>query len=161
MPDARQKSFAESLLKNTARGLPDDDTEKAAIKERQHAAQAFGLRVKFKDGRHTQGFAWSHYAGYEWADEGDQEKLTLLFGARALTIEGFNLSVLIRSIDEGQLKGIKELNHAQAEVMRIENSENEPIIIRVVSDPPFQEIVKEIKGEEEDEVGHARKLRGR
>ena len=40
-------------------------------------------------------------------------------------------------------------------------SENEPIIVRVVSDPPFQEIVKEIKGEEENETGHARKFRGR
>jgi hypothetical protein len=158
MPDARQKSFAESLLKNTARGVPDEDTEKLATKERQHAAQAFGLRVKFKDGRHTQGFAWSHYAGYEWADSGEYETLTLLFGARALTIEGLNLSVLIRSIDEGQLKGIKELNHAQAEMMRANNPDDEPIIIRVVSDPPFKDIVKEIKGEQDDEFGHARKV---
>jgi hypothetical protein len=161
MPEAKQKSFAEEVFRKTGRGVPDDDTEKAATKERQHAAQAFGLRVKFKDGRHTQGFAWSHFAGYEWADEGEQERLTLLFGPRALTLEGFNLSVLIRSIDEGQLKGIKELSHAQAELLRIENPENEPIIVRVVSDPPFKDIVKEIKGEDDDEVGHARKLRGR
>jgi hypothetical protein len=161
MPETKQKSFAETLLKNTARGIPDEDTEKLAIKERQHAAQAFGLRVKFKDGRHTQGFAWSHFAGYEWRDDGEHETITLLFGPRALTIEGFNLSVLIRSIDEGQLKGIKELNSAQVETMRHSNPDDEPIIVRVVSDPPFKDIVKEIRGEDEHDNGFTGKIRGR
>ena len=163
MSESKQKSFAETLLKNTGRGLTaqNDDTETASTKERQHAAQAFGLRIKFKDGRRTQGFSWAHYGGSEWADEGDHETITLIFGISVLTVVGFNLSVLIRSIDEGQLKAIRELSSVQADALRNQNPDNEPIIIRVQCDPPFKDIVKAMKGEDEHETGHVGKLQRR
>src|ERR1035438_621199 len=61
-------------------------------KERQHTAQAFNLHVERKDGRRTEGFAWSHYAGYQWTDDGHHERLVVIFGARAVEIEGHNRS---------------------------------------------------------------------
>ena len=50
MPELKTKSFAESLLRNTARGAVQEESEKVSTSERQQTAQAFGLRVKFKDG---------------------------------------------------------------------------------------------------------------
>ena len=48
--------------------MPED--AKSFTSERQHTAQAFNLHVERRDGRRAEGFAWSHYVGYEWTDEG-------------------------------------------------------------------------------------------
>ena len=61
MPETKNKSFAEEFLKNTVRG--DADSERSFTAERQLTAQAFNLHVEYRDGRRSEGFAWSHYGG--------------------------------------------------------------------------------------------------
>ena len=160
MHDTKQKSFAETLIKKAGRGngAHEDDTEKTFTSERQHAAQAFNLHVERRDGRRSEGFAWSHYAGYQWTDDGAHEKLTVIFGARAIEIEGHNLGVLVAEIREGQLNSIRELASGQAQLLRQGNPDNQPIISAVRSFPDFDEILKEIKGDAEPDTGFARKI---
>ena len=161
MPETKQKSFAEALLKNTPRDMPaqDDDAAKSYTSERQHAAQAFNLHVERRDGRRTEGFAWSHYAGYQWTDEGSHERLVGVFGMRAVEIEGHHLGALVSEIREGQLNGIRELAGGKAMLLAQANPDNDPVITSVKSYPEFEEILKGIKGEDERETGHAGRLR--
>src|ERR1035438_10286466 len=161
MPDTKQKSFAETLLKKTARGGQGDDPEKTFTSERQHTAQAFNLHVESKDGRRTEGFAWSHYVGYKWTDDGDHERLVVVFGMRAVEIEGHNLGVLVSEIREGQLNSIRELASGQAQLLQQGNPDNQPIITGVKTFPDFEEVLKDIKGDDEHETGHAGRVRGR
>src|ERR1035441_9279955 len=120
-------------------------------KERQHTAQAFNLHVERKDGRRSEGFAWSHYQGYQWTDEGEKERLVVIFGMRAIEIEGHNLGVLVAEIREGQLNSIRELASGQAQLLEQGNPDNQPIITSVKSYPDFEEVLKGIKGEDERE----------
>jgi hypothetical protein len=138
------------------------DEAQSFSKERQHTAQAFTLHVEYKDGRQLEGFPWSHYGGYYWKDDGERERLVLLFGERALEIEGYNLSILIAEIREGQLNGIKELVSRQATLLESANKENEPVIASVKSYPDFEQILSELKGgEDHGKHGHARRVAGR
>jgi hypothetical protein len=150
MPETKSR-FVERILDNK----PDDG--KAFTSERQHTAQAFNLHVERRDGRHSEGFAWSHYVGYQWTDEGEKEKLVVVFGTRAIEIEGHNLGALVAEIREGQLNGIKELTTAQA-TLKHANAENEPIINSVKSYPDFAEILRDIKGDDDDKKRHSRKF---
>lgn len=158
MPNAKQKSFAEALLKNTARGQ-DDDPARSYTSERQHTAQSFNLHVERRDGRRSEGFAWSHYAGYQWTDEGSHERLVVVFGMRAVEIEGHNLGLLINEIREGQLNGIRELASGQAQLLQQANPDNQPVITAVKIFPDFEEVLKEIKGDGEHDTGFAGKVR--
>jgi hypothetical protein len=137
-----------------------DDTA-PFTKERQHTAQAFNLHVERKDGRRTEGFAWSHYMGYQWTDDGHHERLVVIFGSRAVEIEGHNLGVLVTEIREGQLNSIRELASRQATLLEHEKPDGGPIISSVKSYPDFEQILKEIKGEEDDNQQHARRVAGR
>src|ERR1700679_3419124 len=105
MADTKSR-FIEDIL--GVRGQGADDA-KTFTSERQHTAQAFNLHVERRDGRHSEGFAWSHYAGYQWTDEGSVERLVVIFGMRAVEIDGHNLGVLINEIRDGQLNSIREL----------------------------------------------------
>jgi hypothetical protein len=164
MPETKQKSFAAELLKNSGRvsGMPDSDPDKDARRRHTSAgtgAQAFSLRADFKDGRKKRGTAWSHFSDYEWSDEGDKEKLVILFGTRVVTIEGFNLMVLVREIDEGRLKTFEEL--VSSEALRLQAAPDAgAVVVSVYVFPKFEDLVKEIKGEtEEHETGHAGRIR--
>ena len=85
MHEAARSKVLDKILVDTR------EDGKAYAKERQHTAQAFTLHVEWKDGRPAEGFAWALYTGYLWADDGDAERLILIFGARAIEIEGHNL----------------------------------------------------------------------
>lgn len=126
--------------------------------ERQHTAQAFNLHVERTDGRSAEGFAWSHYAGYRWTDEGSIERLVVIFGARAVEIEGHNLGLLVNEIRDGQLNGVRELASGQAQLQRRANEGNPLVIERVKTYPEFEDILKEIKGDDERETRHTRRL---
>jgi hypothetical protein len=153
MPEPKSR-FLENILE--PKGA---DEGKAFTSERQLTAQAFNLHVEKRDGRYSEGFAWSHYAGYRWTDDGEQEKLVVLFGERAVEIEGHNLKPLVDQIREGQLNGIKELITAHAELKKA-NADTEPVITSVKIYPNFEELLKEIKGEDR-EPGFVGKVRGR
>src|ERR1700692_3559287 len=71
MPEPKSR-FIDKILDGKGSGA---DEARSFTSERQHTAQAFNLHVERRDGRHSEGFAWSHYAGYQWTDEGDHEKL--------------------------------------------------------------------------------------
>ena len=133
----------------------------AYTKERQHTAQAFNLHVERKDGRRTEGFAWSHYSGYQWTDEGEHERLVVIFGSRAVEIEGHNLGVLVTEIREGQLNSIRELASRQATLLAHEKPEDGPIISSVKSYPDFEQILRDIKGEDDDKQQYVRRVAGR
>jgi hypothetical protein len=119
--------------------------------------------VERRDGRRSEGFAWSHYAGYQWTDEGEHERLVVIFGGRAIEIKGHNLGVLIGEIREGQLNSIRELASGQAMLLERGNPDNQPIIAEVKSYPDFEEMLNEIKGEEDndDKQRHAKRVAGR
>src|SRR5579862_6286229 len=127
----------------------EPDAAKSYTSERQHTAQAINLHVERRDGRRSEGFAWSHYAGYQWTDLGSHERLVVVFGMRAVEIEGHNLGVLVSEIREGQLNFIRELASGQAKLLEQGNPDNQPIIASVKSYPDFAEVVKEIKGDDE------------
>jgi hypothetical protein len=73
-------------------------------------------------------------------------------------IEGHNLKVLVEGIRDGQLNGIRELAAAQAALLRQANPDNEPIIDSVKCYPEFDELLKEIKGENDDKGRFARRI---
>ncbi len=152
MPEAPKSRTLDRILD---RG----DEEKSFTKERQHTAQAFTLHVEWKDGRRTEGFAWAHYLGYRWADEGETEKLILIFGERAIEVEGHHLGALVEEIREGRLSSIKELSTSRQTLLRNDNPTAEPVIAVIRSYPDVTEILKQIKGEDENDKGeHARRL---
>ena len=158
MPDTR----SEFLKKIVDGKTPPPDDGKSFTSERQHTAQAFNLHIERRDGRQTEGFAWSHYVGYQWTDLSDRERLVVVFGMRAVEIEGRNLGPLVTEIREGQLNGIRELASRQATLLEMANPDNEPIISSVKTFPDFEEILRGIKGEEEEhDTGFAGKVRGR
>jgi hypothetical protein len=152
MPEARSTVVEKILLRDTG------EDAKGFTSERQHSAQSFNLNVDWRDGRRKEGFAWSHYAGYRWLDDGDTEKLAVLFGERALEIEGHNLGVLVAEIRDGQLNGIKELASGQGRLLRQANPDNQPIILGVKSYPDFDDILMEIKGENNVQNRHTRRI---
>ena len=154
MPEPQSRFLKEIIRPSEAlSGEP-----KAYTSERQHTAQAFTLHVEWKDGRHTEGFAWAHYSGYRWLDIGECEKLLLIFGPRALEIEGHNLGVLVTEIRDGQLNSIREIPTAQQKLLGQSNEENQPIISAVRAYPDIEEILKQIKGDSDDQNGFARRL---
>ena len=140
MPEPKSR-FIEKILDPKAA-----DDSKAFTSERQHTAQAFNFHVERRDGRHSEGFGWSHYVGYRWTDEGDRERLVVLFGTRAVEIEGYNLGALVNEIREGQLNGVRELASSAA-TLRQANGDTDPVIVGVRIYPNFEEILKELKGE--------------
>jgi hypothetical protein len=153
MHETKSRTLQKILDQNT----PAD--EKSFTSERQHTAQAFNLHVERKDGRRSEGFAWSHYAGYQWSDEGEKERLIVIFGMRAVEIEGHNLGVLVTEIRDGQLNSIRELASGQAQLLQQGNPDNQPVITGVKTFPDFEDILREIKGEEKRDTGHAAKIR--
>jgi hypothetical protein len=157
MPEVKSR-FLDKILDN--KGAAPDET-KSFTSERQHTAQAFNLHVERRDGRQTEGFAWSHYVGYKWTDVGEHERLVVVFGLRAVEIEGINLGVLVAEIRDGQLNSIRELASGQVQLLQQGNPDNQPIISSVKSYPDFEEILKSIKGEDEHDTSHAGKVRGR
>ena len=124
---------------------------KSFTSERQHTAQAFNLHIERRDGLRSEGFAWSHYAGYQWTDDGDHERLVVIFGMRAVEIEGHNLGVLVNEIRDGQLNSIRELASRQVQLLRQGNPDNQPVIESVKLYPDFEEVLREIKGEDKRE----------
>ena len=151
-PPEGKKSFADALLtKGTeSKDAADDDPQKGFTKEWQHAAQAFSLRLWFKDGHHCEALPWTLYSGDEWHSSADKpEILTLTFGTRVVTVEGYNLKRLVEQIDEGHLKSIRQ--HDSKEVALIRNEKPaDPVdiraaIVRIGVEPPFEEFAKAIK----------------
>lgn len=152
-PPQGKKSFAESLLsKGTeATAAAEDDPQKGFTKEWQYAAQAFSLRLWFKDGHHCEGLPWTLYSGDDWhggaADK--PERLTLTFGTRVVTVEGYNLKRLIEQIDQGHLKSVREHDSKEVALLRNEKpadpTEIKAAIVRIQVEPPFEEFAKSIK----------------
>ena len=155
MPETKSRFLNKILETKDA----DADAPKSYTSERQHSAQSFNLHVERRDGRRSEGLAWSHYVGYQWTDVGSHERLVVVFGMRALEIEGHNLGVLLNEIREGQLSSIRELASGQAQLLQQGNPDNGPIITSVKLFPDFEDVLKGIKGEpEEHETRHARRL---
>ena len=154
----RDKGFAEKLLERGAsvQGTAEDE---ARAKARQ--LNAFGLSIRFKDGRSGEGFSWADYRGYRWEDLGENERVTVIFGARVLIVLGYNLEVLVRDIEHGQLAAIREQTSRQVTQLCNENPDNEPIIVSIETAPRFEEIVREIQGDNDDKHNHARRVAGR
>jgi len=78
--------------------------------------------------------------------------------ACAVEIEGHNLGVLVAEIREGQLNSIRELASGQAQLLQQGNPDNQPVIESVKSYPDFEEVLKQLKGEDEHENRHTRRF---
>lgn len=153
MLEAKQKSFAETVMARGARGVDDRDDQEAqsaSTRERQGNSEAFSLEVKFKDGRRKQTFPWALYGGHEWSDEGGMECLTVLFGLRVLILRGYNFETLNRDLNLGKLTSIRQHNSHQVQLLRHENAESVPVIVEIEAYPNYRQIVAEMKGEEYD-----------
>jgi hypothetical protein len=160
MPDGTQKSFAKEVLMSAGRHAaapnPDDDESRAS--ERQ--VNAFSLNFRFKDGRKRSGISWAQYVTHEWEDVGEREILRIIMGMQVVTVEGWNLDVLLTDIETGQQKRIKERNSREAEALRQDNPDNEAIVIRIEVRPDLMEMAKKLIDEEEEhETGHAGRVR--
>src|ERR1017187_9709538 len=105
MPETKSRFLNKILETKDA----EPDAAKSYTSERQHSAQAFNLHVERRDGRQAEGFGWSHYVGYRWTDEGSHGRLVVVFGMRAVEIDGHNLGVLVNEIRDGQLNSVREL----------------------------------------------------
>jgi hypothetical protein len=151
MPETRSR-VAHKILEQSG------EAAKSYTKERQLSAQSFALHVERRDGKSAEGFSWSHYVGHHWTRDEGNEKLVVLFGQRAVEVEGHNLGVLVEGIRDGQLNGIRELSSGQAMLLRQANPDNEPIIERVKCYPDFEEILKEIKGENDDKARFTQRI---
>jgi hypothetical protein len=154
---AERSRFLDKIIEGKA---PEAEA-KSFTSERQHTAQAFNLHVERRDGRQAEGFAWSHYSGYLWTDKGDRERLVVIFGTRAVEIEGYNLGALVEEIRDGQLNGIRELVTGKTMLLEQANPDNEPIIASVRTYPDFEEVLKEIKGDDDDKDRHSKRIAGR
>jgi hypothetical protein len=149
-PTGGKKSFVESLLAKGTEGTDagDDDPKKGHSREWQHGAQSFSLRVWFKDGHHCEGLPWTLYSGDDWHGgvAGRPERLTLTFGKRVVTVEGYNLKRLVEQIDEGHLKSIHEHDSKEVALLRSEKAsdptEIKEAIVRVEVEPSFEEFAK-------------------
>lgn len=148
------KSFAEALLKKKDAQVTDsaeDDPQKGFTKEWQPAAQAFSLRLWFKDGHHCEALPWTLYSGDDWhgGNEDKAERLTLTFGSRVVMVHGYNLKRLVEQIDEGHLKSIKEHDSKEVALIRSEKptepTEIKAAIVRIEVEPTFEEFAKAMK----------------
>jgi hypothetical protein len=134
-----------------------EEWPRSRTRERQITAQALNLRVDWIDGRRSEGFSWQRYAGFEWEDFGDEERLTIHFDPRFVEICGKNLSVLIEDIAEGRLSKVRELPGAQRKQFEQLNPDDEPIIRAINVFPKFSALLEEIKGEHDEH--HTRNAR--
>lgn len=134
------------------------DAAKSYTKERQLSAQSFTLHIERRDGRSAEGFSWAHYVGHHWTQDDGGEKLTVLFNERAVEIQGHNLRALVDGVRDGQLNGIRELPSSKVALLRQSNPDDEPIIESVRCYPEFDEILKEIKGENDDKARFTRRI---
>jgi hypothetical protein len=156
MHEGRSKFVQEILAEQTETPRNGDASDKEWQK-----VQAFTLRAELGDGRGVEGFPWAHYGGYRWTDEGEKEVLTLLFGGRALRIEGYNLRILLREIDDGRRRLIKAMSEPEAKLALYGGEREKALITGVKAYPDFEEIVREIKGEDDDKHRHVRRAAGR
>ena len=159
----KDKSFAAKLFSEEE--MPD--VVKGPSHERAFAAQATNLRIWDKTGRLAAGLAWSSYVTDEWDDGGGTgvEKLTLVFVSRYVVLYGKHLLSLVRLIDEGRLKNITEVDGLRAQEIAAENAsirdeaKKEAIIARFEIGPGIQDLVSALKGDDEDETRHVRRVK--
>ena len=154
MPEPRSKSYAEELLKgiNPAKATPGEGGPTRQV-------NAFGLTIKYKDGLCEEGFSWADYRGHQWRDENGKECLEIIFGARVVTVEGFNLSSVLWDVEHGECRVIPELTSRKVTELCHSNPENVAIVESVRIAPSFKDIVSEIKGEDDHDQGrHARRV---
>src|SRR4051794_14827517 len=71
-------------------------------------ANPFCLSLRFKNGRHLEGFSMSLYVRHYWMDDGGQvERLVLVFSIGGIYVEGHHLKKQIDALlEEGKLKRI-------------------------------------------------------
>jgi hypothetical protein len=143
--------YLRRILEEQGDHVEDHDVVPSSSSERQLAAQAFNLHIDHLDGRVSEGLAWSLYAGYRWTDDGDHETLMLIFGPRAVEITGLNLRGLVAKIREGQLTGVRELPTSQRKQLEQMNPDNQAIIASIKTFPDFDEVLREIKGEQDEQ----------
>jgi hypothetical protein len=150
--------YLRRILEEQGDHVEDHDVVPSSSSERQLAAQAFNLHIEHLDGRLSEGFAWSLYAGYRWTDDGDHETLVLVFGPRAVEIAGLNLRVLVAKIREGQLNSVRELPTSVRKQLEQMNPDHQAIIESIKTFPDFEEVFREIKGEQDEQpIRHARR----
>jgi hypothetical protein len=135
----------------------EQESPRSRTRERQMTARALNLRVDWIDGRRSEGFSWQRYAGFEWEDCGEEERLTIHFDPRFVEIFGKNLSVLVEDIGEERLNRVRELPGAQRKQLEQLNPDGEPIIRAINVFPKFSALLEEIKGEHDEH--HTRNTR--
>ena len=162
MRNASEQGFAAKLF---AEAETPPDAAKGPMQERGFAAQATNLRIWNKDGRLAAGLSWASYVTDEWEDEGTAEKLTLVFASRYVLLYGHHLLGLVRQIDEGRLRSVVEVDGLRAQELAAENagirdeSKKTSIVVRVEVGPQIDELVSDLKGEEDDETRYPRRVK--
>jgi hypothetical protein len=145
MPEERSQYLKDIMEKTSPKG----ESGRRRYTISGAGEQAFLLRGDYKDGRKKRGTAWARFSDYEWEDLGDRERLTILFGDRIVTIEGFKLKVLYTAIDKGKLESFEELMSPEV-LMLAQDPDSDVIVTSLDIYPTFADLVKEIKGEDKD-----------
>jgi len=161
---AEVKHAGEHLLRRFAvrNGAADnDDLPEGMVREHQSNAQAFALTLICKDQRRRPTLPWAMYAGHEWTDDGDMERIVAFFGERGCVIKGFRFQMLDREMSMGKRASIREHTKAQVESM-LGGEGDEPIIVSIEVFPETQELMAMLKGENDDDKHHhAGRAKGR
>jgi hypothetical protein len=154
---AEAKRAGEELLRHLTgkKGADAQEDESGQTRERQTNAQAFSLRLFFKDRRRRRTLPWSMFADHAWTDDGDIETIVAFFGERVCVVRGYRLDALDREISLGKRASIHEHTKAQVESM-LGAEGDEPIIVSIEVFPEIPLLLASVKGEDYDENGHAR-----
>ncbi len=155
---------AEMILDKTARvASTPEDVPEGFVKERQASGQAGLLCLRFRGGRDEETVPWSLFARAKWHDDGNAERLSLLFSNCLVTVEGEHLRSIRLAHEEGQLKSLEEHNERDVELLRSENADvrpdhKKPIIRSIRVEPSFEQTVSAMKGQDAHETRFTRKL---
>lgn len=82
----------------------------------------------------------------------------MLFGEKILTVQGHNLKVLYRLIDEGKLKSFEEELNARVIQLRDNPPENEALVTSIEIYPDFEQLKQQIRGEDNDQARFTRRI---
>lgn len=148
MPEEKSRFLKDIMDKASPKGEVDKSGRRRYTTTGS-GEQAFLLRGDYKDGRKKRGTAWSRFSDYEWEDLGDRERLTILFGDRVVTVEGYKLNLLCTAIDKGKLESFEELMSPEIQTL-LQDPDSDVIVTSLDIHPTFADLVKEIKGEDKD-----------
>jgi hypothetical protein len=174
---AETTSFAKKFMGTQGETEEDRPWRNGFSGDNAGGVSPFCLSLRSKNGRDLEGPPWSLFTWHRWMDDGGPaEKLVLLFSVGGVYVEGLYMKRQVEALlEEGKLKRIQEHDEAEIEAIRSHNldkrkpEEKEPTVLRIFVTPDLETrlrsdehlavIAEAMKGEEDDEAGHAGRIK--